>query len=580
MRNQENKDAKSAAASVSEEKQQKKLKMRKKLKYGSLATAVTVIFVAVVVLVNVIVTQVGKRFPNAVLDLTTSNVYEIGDETVEYIRNLDQDVEIAISADESNFETDKYNKMIAETIAKYQGYSDHISVTYFDTTKDPDILSKYQELYGGSIQSNQIIVTNGKRIKVYDCETDMFEVDQQIYQYVYYGMANFSDCITGFKGEQTITSAIMNVTDSNPKSVGIINSSNGSYIYAVVQENIYTDPNYAAVNAMANLLDENGYDISILDMVNDAFRTEDYDILVLPAPAVDLTTDAIKKLQDFMYNDGKLGKQLIYIADYTQSSTPNLDAFLKEWNVQIDYSSVIDENSSTNQEVNILLAQNNNRSFVAPVVSVTEEEDYNGNLTNTSLPILAPMARPILTLTANNGRTVTPLLSTADTSYCHPLKTKNYSTDAENIDDLTADSAEETTEPASEAATEAETTTTSFNKDAAPHGSNAVMALCRDQQSTGSEFIESDVIVIGSMSMLDVNLVQNSAYNNAEYFIGLLNSVCGKEDSIVIASKDLTQTSISATATQLKVIRAVVVFLIPLAVVAVGIIVAVRRRYR
>ena len=104
------------------------------------------------------------------------------------------------------------------------------------------------------------------------------------------------------------------------------------------------------------------------------------------------------------------------------------------------------------------------------------------------------------------------------------------------------------------------------------------MALCRDQQSTGDAFIESDVIVLGSMSMLD--LVQNSAYNNAEYFVGLLNSVCGKEDSIVVASKDLTQTSISASATQLKAIRLVVVFLIPLAVVVAGVIVAVRRRYR
>lgn len=85
-----------------------------------------------------------------------------------------------------------------------------------------------------------------------------------------------------------------------------------------------------------------------------------------------------------MYNDGKLGKQLVYIADYTQSSTPNLDAFLKEWNVQVDYSSVIDENNSTNQEVNILLSQSNNRSFVAPVVTVTDEEDYTGNLANAS----------------------------------------------------------------------------------------------------------------------------------------------------------------------------------------------------
>ena len=144
------------------EKQQKKLKNRKKLKYGGLATAITVIFVAVVVLVNVVVTQLDKRFPNAKLDLTTANLYEISDETLDYIRNLDKDVDVAISSDEATFTSDKYNKMIAETLSKYQGYSDRINVTYFDTTKDPDVLSKYQELYGGSIQSGQIIINSGK----------------------------------------------------------------------------------------------------------------------------------------------------------------------------------------------------------------------------------------------------------------------------------------------------------------------------------------------------------------------------------------------------------------------------------
>lgn len=118
------------------EKQQKKLKNRKKLKYGGLATAITVIFVAVVVLVNVVVTQLDKRFPNAKLDLTTANLYEISDETLDYIRNLDKDVDVAISSDEATFTSDKYNKMIAETLSKYQGYSDRINVTYFDTTKE------------------------------------------------------------------------------------------------------------------------------------------------------------------------------------------------------------------------------------------------------------------------------------------------------------------------------------------------------------------------------------------------------------------------------------------------------------
>ena len=564
MQKQDKKSEKTAAP-ISEEKRQKKMQVRKKLKYGGIATAVTVIFVAVVVLLNVVVAQVCKRNPDAVLDLTTANLYEISDDTVDYIKNLDQDVEIAISSEESTFQSDKYYKMISETISKYQGYSDHISVTYFDTTKDPDILSKYQDLYAGDISSNQIIVTSGDRIKVYSL-TDMFEIDQDKYQSYYYGYASLSDCITGFKGEQTLTTAIMNVTDSNPKSVAVITKSNGNYIFSATQANAY------AVTAMENLLNDNGYDVKELDMVNDTLDAETYDIVVLPAPANDLTMDAIKKLQDFLQNDGNLGKQLIYVADYTQSVTPNLDAFLKDWNLQVDSSYVREDDNNRNQTVQIVASAG--KGLIAPIVSLGDSENYGGNLANSSLPIVAPLARPIQKLPSNNGRVVYNLLQSSDTSYAYPL------TQQASSGEDTTEAASEESQEATEAATTETAATTSFDTDSAVRGANTVMALSQSQQSTGSELIESDVIVLGSMAMMDYYLTQDSSYNNAEYFIGVLNSVCGKEDSIVIASKDMTATSISATQTQLVTLRTIVVFLIPLAVAAAGIVVFLRRRNR
>ncbi|WP_301844670.1 GldG family protein [uncultured Ruminococcus sp.] len=564
MQKQDKKSEKTAAP-ISEEKRQKKMQVRKKLKYGGIATAVTVIFVAVVVLLNVVVAQVCKRNPDAVLDLTTANLYEISDDTVDYIKNLDQDVEIAISSEESTFQSDKYYKMISETISKYQGYSDHISVTYFDTTKDPDILSKYQDLYAGDISSNQIIVTSGDRIKVYSL-TDMFEIDQDKYQSYYYGYASLSDCITGFKGEQTLTTAIMNVTDSNPKSVAVITKSNGNYIFSATQANAY------AVTAMENLLNDNGYDVKELDMVNDTLDAETYDIVVLPAPANDLTMDAIKKLQDFLQNGGNLGKQLIYVADYTQSVTPNLDAFLKDWNLQVDSSYVREDDNNRNQTVQIVASAG--KGLIAPIVSLGDSENYGGNLANSSLPIVAPLARPIQELPSNNGRVVYSLLQSSDTSYAYPL------TQQASSGEDTTESASEESQEATEATTTEGAATTSFDTDSAVRGANTVMALSQSQQSTGSELIESDVIVLGSMAMMDYYLTQDSSYNNAEYFIGVLNSVCGKEDSIVIASKDMAATSISATQTQLVTLRTIVVFLIPLAVAAAGIVVFLRRRNR
>ena len=70
----------------SNEKQNKKLKMRKKLKYGSIATAVTAIVIVVVVLINILVSMLA----DVRLDLTSDKVYAVSEETIDYVKNLDQ----------------------------------------------------------------------------------------------------------------------------------------------------------------------------------------------------------------------------------------------------------------------------------------------------------------------------------------------------------------------------------------------------------------------------------------------------------------------------------------------------------
>ena len=79
-------------------------------------------------------------------------------------------------------EKDSYLKMVTELLKKYQGYSSEIEVTYFDTTKDPDILSKYQSKYSGTISSDNVIVCNGDRVKVFPL-SDFFDMDQDKLQY-------------------------------------------------------------------------------------------------------------------------------------------------------------------------------------------------------------------------------------------------------------------------------------------------------------------------------------------------------------------------------------------------------------
>ncbi|MBQ8725392.1 MAG: Gldg family protein, partial [Oscillospiraceae bacterium] len=230
----------------SNEKQNKKLKMRKKLKYGSIATAVTAIVIVVVVLINILVSMLA----DVRLDLTSDKVYAVSEETIDYVKNLDQDVEIAISVEQDTIKDllGTTEMMVSETLAKYEDYSDHISVTYFDTTKDPDILAGYQEMYGGDIGSGSVIVSSGDRVKVYSL-LEMFDIDSNMYSYYMYGYCTFNDIITGYKGEQMLTNAIMNVTDANVLNVGIIELANENYIFSATQGNAY------AMEALSQLLD-------------------------------------------------------------------------------------------------------------------------------------------------------------------------------------------------------------------------------------------------------------------------------------------------------------------------------------
>lgn len=545
----------------------KQRQRKKKMKYGGIAFAITVIVTAIVILVNVVVGLLVERYPNAKIDLTSSNLYEVSDETIDYIKNLTEPVEIAVSSEESTLEKDSYLKMVTELLKKYQGYSSEIEVTYFDTTKDPDILSKYQSKYSGTISSDNVIVCSGDRVKVFPL-SDFFDMDQDKLQYYYYGQVSLSECITAFKGEQSLTNAIMNVTDANPQRVGFIGTSNGNTIYSPTQGNQY------AAKVLSTLLDDNGYDVTQLDMVTDIISPDDYDLLVLPAPVNDLTVDAIDKLETFLHNDGNLGKRLLYIADFTQGNTPNLDAFLKDWNIVVDNSYVIDDNSSTQQAVTLLVA--GNQRMYAPIVNQTSS-DYSSGLSNTSLPIIAPVSRPILTRDANNGRVVTDLLDTADSAYCVPLNLDSNSERAEAAWD--AQNGVTTTE-ATEETTEETTTTTTFDAANADRSSYSVMAFSQNQVAQDNGQIESDVMVIGSMGYFDYYVAQDTSYNNADYFISALNTICGKSDNIVITAKDMNITSMNTTASQMKLLTTVVLVVFPAITIVIGIVIWARRKSR
>ncbi len=531
---------------------------KKKLKYGSVAVVITVVFIAVVVFVNLIAEILTDK-KNLKLDLTAQKYYEVSQDTIDYIKDIKKDVVIDVMYQKENFEKSSYMKMVLETLNKYQQNSDHIEVEFHDIVSEPDVINKYSDVYSGTIQQGSIVVACGDRVKVISSIDDLFTIDTSSYY------QTGSSTITGYKGEQELTSAVMSVTDANPKKAAFITGYNGSSIYHSYNSN--------AVNSLYNLMNKNGYEISQIDILNDDLSPDDYDIVVLPAPVNDLTTDCISKLDDFLYNGGKLDRNMIYIADIFQYKTPNIDDFLEIWGIEVGDSVVYESNADKNQKVTISTG-----SAEAPIVS-SVDDDFTSGLSNTKLPIVAPVSRNInLLFDANVDRTTDSLLQTSDTAYLYPLNMKS-------VDEAKAEAAEQE-QAASDAensteATEEETeATTKFDTETAEKATQNVMALAKKTNTENNETHTNNLLVIGGMSLVDPNLTSSATYNNAEFVVNAINQICGKENGIIIAEKSLTQTTIDITAAQITTIRRIIEYVIPLIVIAAGIFVYVWRKNR
>ena len=241
------------------------------------------------VLLNVLVSQLTKRFPLK-LDLTPDGMYEISDESINYLRTLDQDVNFTVLMAESSFQTGGTNlKMISELLEKYSQYSDRVSVRYVDPNTNPDVVNQFQANYSGSLSSGDIVISNAadpSKLRVVNVG-NLFSYDQQKYMlYYYYKQGSLEDCITGFTGEQNLTAALMYVTDADPVHVAVLATGNEQPLYN-------QQYNYYSLSMFEQTLTKNGYDVQEIDLYKDALDPAQYDMLVLPAPVNDLTATAI-----------------------------------------------------------------------------------------------------------------------------------------------------------------------------------------------------------------------------------------------------------------------------------------------
>lgn len=489
---------------------------------GGASVMLTVLFVAFVVLSNLVAVKLTERYAFLSPDMTQNKIYTLSDVSLDLLDQLDEHVEIDIIAPESlcknpDITTDPYGHipLACELIERYAQHSENVKVFYIDLTQNPGYLDLVPE-HRDSIFTYSIVVRSEKRS----------------------GLTSFYEMLPSLSSTA--------YTDSS--SVDIAASLTETYISSLIKTvSLDTVPVVAYLDTLGggeyttNLLDAlalNGY--SILTSEHFAFGYEDIpdevQMAVIGAPEYDLTLTQLESLADFLYNDGNYGKSLLVLTTPYMQQMPNLSSLLSEWGMNLQRATVYEGDSSLVlplQTADNFKATYMNSEYIDDAISV------NDTVVSGALSIDIPYQT--LGNVVING-----ILCTSSSGFV---------SDVSEVFDAS-------------------------NYTAADGAVRCIMAQATLYGDSGTgTTLRSDIIVAPVSLCADNYFGANLVYSNFPLMMGLCNDRCGLAgQNLDIASKTLTAVDFSVDSGSLVIINVIFSYIVPLLVAAVGVIVCVRRR--
>ena len=518
-------------------KKAKPLKNQAFLKRGRFSIVITAAVIIAIILLNTIVSALANRFVLE-FDMSTENTYSIDDKNIDYIKSIEDEIEIVLCADKESYvggsmdyyaqaynvinstgDAVNYYKQTVKLIDKYDDYNRKIKVSFLDTqtSEFAAIAEEYSSTtlnYGDILVSGTINDT--KRYKKVGY-TDIYQLTAND-TYAQMGYGTVYD-VTGNKIETALTSAIAYITSTDDKNIAILTGHSTTADYTSVYVQLLKDNNYN-VEIIAN---------SMITEIDDKF-----DAVAIIAPSKDFLADEIIALEEFLQNDDKLEKGLLYFADATVPYLPNFAEFLSEWGIQID-EGVLFEPSDAGH-----IPGENTRLY-----SYSSGQD---NITADVYRCISGYNVPIYPAFDEKGDiTVTSLVESSDSVVAAPLGTPEGWTGFDNYTPKTY-------------STVIQTEKFSYYGDNNDEVRSYVMAF------SSVEFIYSEYAEATSISNKDV------AFATTERAARSDNS------GISFVTKSITNESFVTNEAAASAIRTIFVIILPIVMIAIGIIVYIRRK--
>ena len=493
---------------------------KKQFRHGALAVILTVLFIAGVVLVNAVAEFAVKRVPQLSPDLTAGEIYTLSDETRKLLDELDEDVRIYIFASENalknpSAETDPYGQ-IPMAYELIKRYPQYSSHIEIINI-DLATQPGYLDIFSefrDALEEYSVIIESHRRTKV----TSFYEFLPSL------SGTTATDSVSldedSSVAETCISSLIKTVTlDVTPKAV-YLDGLGGA----------------AEVDYLLNALYINGFDVSSVDIRSQDIP-EDAQLIIISSPQYDLTLDQCSRIERFLTGNDALGKTFLFLSSQYMPQTPNLDALLEDWGIVATHN-VVYEGRSEN-----IIAGGDGSAFYVQYA----EGEYTTELIDRGIVTAVENAVEYKMPTQTKGEyIINPILASSDGSYIR---------DGGDISGQFS--------PAGQSASR-----------------HYIMLQSTYYIDDGSETGRRSDIIAAPLSLCYTDFFNSDAYKgNFTLMMNICNDRCGlKEQSINIAAKSLTAADFSVDSDIIVITTAIFGYIVPLAVLAVGAVVYIRRR--
>ena len=328
----------------------KELFKTKKMRYGINATALTVMFIVVVVLVNMLAGALSDKFPSINIDLSENGQFEISKATKEALKDISKDIDLTVVL---------YNQpsdiFVDELLARYKEVNQNISTSYVDPAKNPTAIQKYKNIN----PAGSLVVESGDRYEIISFDD------------LYGQIGSMEDA------ESLVTNAIVAVTSDDEKTILFT-----------------TGHNEKNFDTLVKTAENKFFNTGEIDIRKD--KIENCDILAICAPSGDFTQQEIAAIEAFVRGGGSLQIYLDAQAPYLA----NLNEYIKEWGIEVKNETVLEKDNG-----HIYASQNG-------FVPVVPENDYAKKIGTTLLYENA--LRLEILYSDTKGITSYPVLTTTD----------------------------------------------------------------------------------------------------------------------------------------------------------------------